>query len=294
MEDNKKRKSANKSFWMLILCVALTACIACVGVIGWYLWKQSEANQKYEDLKQEVSRETEEGKVTLEEVMSAEFNGCMDGEASAVPLDAKKQETGEEKNRIVNPIDFDRLSEINPEIYAWIEIPNTKIDYPILQNEENTYYLYHNMYREPEFAGCIYTERANQKDFSDPVTVIYGHNMKNGSMFQNLHRFEDTEFFDENPYVYIYTKGHKLIYKIFAAYMYDDRHILNSFEFKVQEVLQTYIDDIYEKNSVNGNLRSDRKVSADDRILTLSTCVGGMPNSRYLVQAVLESDEKTR
>lgn len=93
-------------------------------------------------------------------------------------------------------IDFAELSSINPDIYAWIRIPDTQIDYPVLQREENdTYYLRHNSSGRYAFAGSIYTEEANSRDFKDPMTVLYGHNMRDGSMFQNLHFFEDETFF---------------------------------------------------------------------------------------------------
>ena len=104
-------------------------------------------------------------------------------------------------------IDFAELSSINPDIYAWIRIPDTQIDYPVLQREEDdTYYLRHNSSGRYAFAGSIYTEEANSRDFKDPMTVLYGHNMRDGSMFQNLHFFEDKTFFAEHPEFFIYMK----------------------------------------------------------------------------------------
>lgn len=91
---------------------------------------------------------------------------------------------------------------------AWIYIPNTNVDYPIVQSsvyESDTLYLDHNIDKKPDIAGAIFSERANRKDFSDPVTVIYGHNMKNGSMFKTLHSFEDAKFFKKiNLFTYIW------------------------------------------------------------------------------------------
>ena len=78
------------------------------------------------------------------------------------------------------------------------------------------------MYKGDRFAGCIYTESGNSKNFTDPNTVVYGHNMRNGSMFQNLHYYEDPEFFEQNPFVYIYTEDKIRIYEVFASYIYDD------------------------------------------------------------------------
>lgn len=285
-----KNKNKKKTIWLVILCIALIACIICVGVIGWYVWKQSTAGDEYENLREEVTQaQTEsESKPTLEEILAAEFDGWTDGDEPELPEGARTEL--EE-----NPINFMKLQDINPEIYAWVEIPNTKIDYPVAQsNSDDMYYLSHNMYGEPEFAGCIYTEAKNSKDFSDPMTVMYGHNMRNGSMFQNLHLFEDKDFFEENRYVYVYTPGHKYVYQIFASYEYDDRHIMNSFNFKDKKVFGKYIEDVISTYQVNGNIRSDVEVTAEDKILTLSTCIGGKTNSRYLVQAVLQEDDQTK
>ena len=128
--------------------------------------------------------------------------------AEAFAVGTKNGQQGKEKNKAAKGmereseagddrpegIDFAELSSINPDIYAWIRIPDTQIDYPVLQREEDdTYYLRHNSSGRYAFAGSIYTEEANSRDFKDPMTVLYGHNMRDGSMFQNLHFFEDEE-----------------------------------------------------------------------------------------------------
>ena len=116
--------------------------------------------------------------------------------------------------------------------------------------------------------------------------------MKNGSMFKGLHKFADSTFFEEHPYIYIYTPDHVLAYKVFAAYTYDDRHIINSFDFTDKEVFAEYLDDIFHVRAMDANIREDVSVTADDRIITLETCVGGDSDARYLVQAVLIKDGK--
>lgn len=288
MKDNKK----NSGFWMVILCLALLVCIGCVGFIGFRLYENDKAEKQYEQLRQEVEEtETEsetDAKTTLEEIESKPFDGWNDGDAPTLPDDVRTELAD-------NPIDFEKLQEINSEIYAWIEIPDTQIDYPVAQSTyDDSYYLSHNIYGEPEFAGCIYTEMANSLDFSDPVTVMYGHNMRNGSMFQNLHLFEDPEFFEENRYVYVYTPERRLTYEVFAAYSYDDVHLLNAFDFSDEEVFRQYLEDVLGGISMGQNTRKDVTVTTKDRILTLSTCMGGQTGARYLVQAVLRKNEKTK
>ena len=91
------------------------------------------------------------------------------------------------------------ILEKNPDVYAWISIPGTAIDYPVLQREnDNTYYLDHTIDHEEKTEGAIFTENYNNTDFEDPNTVIYGHDMRNGSMFKGLLDYRDKTFFDQN------------------------------------------------------------------------------------------------
>lgn len=196
-----------------------------------------------------------------------------------------------------NPIDFSSLEEINTDIYAWINIPGTDVDYPIVQagkGYDDFFYLSHNIEKNYEFAGSIYSEKQNARDFSDPVTVLYGHNMKNGTMFASLHKFSDASFFNKHEYMYVYLRGRKLTYKIYAAYEYDDRHILNSFDFDNPEIVQSYFDSTLQPATMNCNVRNGISLSETDRILTLSTCTDDNKNARFLVQGVLYKDEPTK
>lgn len=187
-------------------------------------------------------------------------------------------------------IDFDELEKVNPDIYAWIKIPETNIDYPILQSAEqpDDYYLNHTVEKEATLPGSIYTEKYNVTGFTDPVTVIYGHTLKDGTMFSELKKFRDKEFFDANPYIYIYFPGGRLKYQVFAAVAFDDRYILGSYAFQLTEDLETYITEL--KSCMDGNINPD--VAIDDRIITLSTCIDESPNQRWLVNAVLVEEER--
>ena len=190
------------------------------------------------------------------------------------------------------PVDFAGMWEVNEDVYAWITVPGTVIDYPILQHEtDNTYYLNYNIDGSYGYPGCIYTENMNSKDFTDNNTIIYGHNMKNGSMFAGLHKYKDADFFEENNKVYIYTPQREYEYTIFAAYTYDDRHLLYSFDFANEEVYANYLEDIQNMRSMNALIREDITVTAEDKIITLVTCIGNQSEKRLLVQAVLEPVE---
>ncbi len=184
-------------------------------------------------------------------------------------------------------IDWEALWEENEDIYAWIYIPNTNIDYPILQHPSNdTYYLEYNLDGSKGLPGCIYTEKINAKDFTDHNTLIYGHNMRNGTMFKDVHKFAEEEFFNENRFIFIYTPDELLIYDIYAAYRFTDAHILLSYDCETEAGFGMYLQMIQNSYGTTGNFR-EVEVDQTDRIITLSTCVGGQDDKRQLLQAVL-------
>ncbi len=225
-------------------------------------WEEEKAGEEYEEIKEQV----------------------------VLPIPENEPE--EEIKEVIIPIDFETLTAQYPDVYAWISVPGTGIDYPIAQRVgDNSYYLNHTIDGKKKIAGAIYTEDCNTKEFTDPNTVIYGHNMRNGSMFKQLHKFKSGQFFADNQEVLIYQPNRILHYKIFAAYTYDNRHLINSFEFADTTVYQSYLDGVLKKARTSGNLNSDVQITAEDQIITLSTCTGN-DRQRYLVQAVLLSIEE--
>lgn len=161
---------------------------------------------------------------------------------------------------------------------------------------DDNFYLRRDLDGNYSVYGSIYSQSMNATDFSDPVTVLYGHNSSDGLMFADLHKFEDPEYFAAHEDLYIYTPGHILTYRIISAYRYDDRHILNSFDFSDPEVRQRYFDSVLNPVSMVVNVREGATLSADDRIVQLSTCPreGSVSGGRYLVTGVLVSDVETR
>ena len=185
-------------------------------------------------------------------------------------------------------LDLDSLHRINPDIYAWLDIPGTDISFPILQSAEDEYfYLSHNESKEADDGGCIYTEYFNRKDFSDPNTVIYGRNVD--GRFALLHQFQDRDFFDANRTLNIYLEDRVLRYQIFAAYNYDDRHLIKIYDFWDKDIFSSYLETVFSQRAMDAYVDDSAEVTAEDKIITLSTGVTGQDDRRYLVQAVLVS-----
>lgn len=177
-----------------------------------------------------------------------------------------------------------KYQEKNEDVYAWLEITGTNISFPVLQSAEGeTFYLTHNEEREEDDGGCIYTEYYNRKDFSDPNTVIYGRNV--GSRFARLHQFQDRDFFDGHRELKIYTTDEVFTYEIFAAYHFDDRHLIKIYDFWDKAIYSDYLELVFSQREMDAYIDREIEVTADDRIITLSTGVDGAPEKRYLVQA---------
>ena len=179
-------------------------------------------------------------------------------------------------------------------VYAWLYVPNTNVNLPVLQRPgDDFFYLDHDRYGEPAVEGAVFSQMANATDFSDPVTVLYGHNIVNDAMFATLHAYEDPAFFADNPELYVYLPDRILAYEVVAAYEYDDRHILNSFDFSDPAVRTGYFASVLAPDDPKANVRDGAQLDADDRIVQLSTCRSALTSDpvRYIVTAVLVGEK---
>lgn len=194
-------------------------------------------------------------------------------------------------------LDWDELHKECEDIYAWIYVPDTTVDYPIVQHPtDNSYYLNHNMDGSKGYPGCIYTEDYNKKDFSDLHTVIYGHNLKDKTMFSSLHNFEDESLMAKDHYIFIYTSDYVYVYQIFGAYEFPAVHLLANYDLENEYVYEQYLKDLFKIDNTTSrvaNIRQDIPVTKEDKIVTLSTCTTDHNSSiRFLVTGVLLNPKK--
>jgi len=195
-----------------------------------------------------------------------------------------------------NPVDFAGLQQNNTDICGWINVPNTEINYPILRSSDDAaFYLSHDENGEASGPGSIYMEPANSPKFDDPCTVLYGHDGYGDTMFTTLHYFEDADFFNANPEFTICIPQHILTYRVVSAFMYDNRHILNSFNFNDVATRLQYFSMVSDPDSILVNKRDGITLTETSKIVTLSTCMtsAGLNESRYLVTGVLVNDQQT-
>ena len=167
-------KQRNKWFWVFFVIFVIA-----VGVGAGYYFGQKDREQVYEDLAEENKKPQEE---TKQEEQTTD-------------------EPAEEEKTVEIPIDFSSLKEKNSEVYAWIRIPDTQVDYPILQRaSDDLYYLDHTIDGAEGLPGSIYTQSLNAQDFSDKNTVIYGHNMRDETMFGGLKSYMDESYLHTGTY----------------------------------------------------------------------------------------------
>lgn len=180
-------------------------------------------------------------------------------------------------------MDLELLRQINSDVLGWILIPGTEVNYPIVQRGDNDYYLNHTWKNENSSVGAIFLDYRNAADFSDGNTLIYGHNMKNRSMFGSLKYYLNDGHWEEHPAVYLVTDAGVHRYDIYAAY-----------EAAVDSVTYdlNFADDTAKTNFIHHGIR--RSVmntgivpTAKDSIITLSTCTGVGYTTRWVVQAAL-------
>ena len=209
---------------------------------------------------------------------------------SSEPLEVVEEKKDEEGNLIpeeeltVNPpeVDFDALKAINDDVVGWLELEAIpSISYPIAQGEDNEYYLHRTIKKTYNFAGSVFIDSTNAFDFSDCNTIIYGHNMKNGSMFGKLKQMYESKKYKDSKYLWICTPNGKYRYEIFSmqyAKVGSDVYTLFSAH---DEQFEAYVKKMAKQSKVDMKALG---LGKDDYVVTLSTCTSD-ESVRFVVQA---------
>jgi len=201
-------------------------------------------------------------------------------EIQAAPIPALSTDPAE-----IAPIsvDFAVLQETNADIVAWIYSPDTPINYPIVQGEDNDYYLHRLLNGESNYAGTLFMDWRNAADFSDSHTLIYGHNMRDDSMFGTLHHYENQEYYDAHPCLYLLTPGSSYRLELVAGYLTRDDAPIFEFPVGPEEALA-----LAQAAQRRSTFKSSFTIPENPRFVTLSTCSKEDNAARYVVIGVLQ------
>ncbi|MDO5146343.1 MAG: class B sortase [Eubacteriales bacterium] len=255
----KKEKGKNPLSTLLLLI-----CLAVAGFSAYKLYTfyrgYHDADEEYEALTDYVNIEEEE-----------------------------ETEDGKKQKKCPITVDFPSLQAINPDVVAWIYIPKTQVNYPVAQGEDNEYYLNYSFEKKRNFCGAIYLDAKCQPDFSSDNSIVFGHNMKNGSMFGELKTLYDKAYNEgadwrKHPVVWVVTPQWNMEYKIYAAReietgLDEDVYMI---DFAQREGYARWI----EEQKQASQYKTKASTESLEPSLTLSTCTSTSENGRFVVHAI--------
>lgn len=226
------------------------------------------------------------------------LSGCGKQELQVNEPESEKAEAAEETAGLSNEsaedshIDFEMLKKENPDIFAWLYVPGTDIDYPILQSPvSDDYYKTHTEDGGEGQAGALYTEMPNMMNMCDFNTIIHGIDTEKDSLFAGLHQFEDPDFFDKNDKFYIYLPDNVLTYEVFAAYYDEGSDILRRYDYTTYEGCMDYLEQVYGMREMGKNLREGwEDLTPYHFLVTLNGSIREEEARQYVVLGVLIED----
>ena len=271
-----------KKIRLLFGVVFITALLAGAGMIVRQQMDYQKGRKDYEEavaiMRQTAAPKEQEGP-------KAE----VDLEEAPLPSEPEPETAEDLQLEAMKQLDWKALQQINPDVIGWIRIPDTSVDYPILQTENNSYYLDKTWKKEKSTVGSIFMECQNRADLSQFNTLLYGHNMRDGSMFSILKEYQKQEFLDQHPSIYVAVDDKVCRYDIYAVYEAVVWDLTYGLEIDDPEDREAFIQLGMEKNVVQTTIIP----AVEDEVLTLSTCTGrgdAAAGKRWVVQAVLHQE----
>lgn len=201
-----------------------------------------------------------------------------------------KDETNAENASEANPadaapitVDFATLQSINEDVVGWIYCEGTTINYPVLQGEDNEFYLDHMYDKTVNRAGSIFIEANNRKNFDDSNTIIYGHHMKNGAMFATLNKWSEQEYYEKHPIFWLLTPKRNYQIVLFSSY----RTAVDSDTYTIYQGTSREFEDYLQAVSTNSDFSANVELDANRKFVVLSTCEYTFENARYVLHGML-------
>ena len=263
--------------------------------------EQKAARDAYSDIRQQIQPGagviSSIRKVTESQNMETQMPSIAENPQRAVPLDhapfkeINKENVAESENtetqippiakkpQRVLTLDFVPLKEINKEIVAWLFLEGTPIDYPVLQTDNNRYYLNHLYTGEKNQTGSLFLDYRNTGLFTERNTVIYGHYMNNNTMFGSLKLYKKQDFYDHHPTMQFFTPEGDYLIELICGTVEDGNYEFVQFTFADEDAFTEYVDAQRSRSTFQSNV----ELEPGDRIISLCTCSYEWRNARYMI-----------
>lgn len=194
------------------------------------------------------------------------------------------EETEEESDAVPITVDFKALQKVNEDVVGWIYCEGTDINYPVLQGTDNIFYLSHTYDKKSARAGSIFVEALNTSDFEDSNTIIYGHHMKNGSMFATLEKWQEQEYYEEHPVFWLLTPEQTYRILLFSGYT----TTADSDTYIIFQGGGPEFEDYLRASCQNSDFEADVEWDVNKKFVVLSTCSYVFEDARYVLHGMME------
>lgn len=260
-----------------ILLIVL--CVICLLVAGFSAYKLISILGEYKAAVDSYDQMSESFVTTDEDI--PEENKPVETEAPVENTEAAEASAAPETSPIT--VDFESLLAKNEDVVGWIFCENTVINYPITQGEDNDEYLHHLLDGTYNSSGTLFVDCECAPEFAGANTIVYGHNMKNGSMFYSLLNYREQSYYDAHPVLYLNTPTQNYKIEVFSGYICNYDSDTYTLSFPSEEDYVNFVNKMKSQSDFN----CDVEVTGNDRIITLSTCTYEYDNARYVVQGKL-------
>lgn len=246
----------------IINIILVAIIIVCLSIIGYKYYnynKDDKLNSEIQDLQPVIN------------------------EASDSDNNSSGENDGQDQSKdgdYVNSANEEELKSINSDYKMWIQIENTNINYPVVQSSDNDYYLKHNFRKESNISGTVFVESANDID-NDKNIILYGHNMRNGTMFNNITNYKEESFFNEDNKINIIMNNTLYEYEAFSVYVKNVSEVNLAIGFASEDEFINYAYNEAEESLY----KKDVDFSAEDNLITLVTCSYEFTDARTIVVA---------
>lgn len=262
-KSNGKKKSNGIRILLILLFLIFGAGIVISGYqIYSVLYENSKAEDSYDELRMIIKEQKETHAESA--TVSPEQQHSLD---DSMPPERLKT------------VDISKIQETYPEVVAWLVCDGTGIDYPVMQTDNNDYYLHHLYDGSENSNGALFVDYRNHGLFTDDNTVIYGHNMRNGVMFHVLNEYKSQDFYDAYPTMRISTVDGDYLIELISGTIENGNYEFVEFNFEDFDEMNRYISGFISRSTFQSNIT----VQPSDKLISLCTCTYEEDNARYML-----------